>query len=173
MEGREGRKTLSPGSWICGLVGRVWGVNEDVIIISSSSIGWVSVMCQAPGYILLIHVTSQPRLAAQSGNTGLRSWDMAEPGLEPTTAAFHSSHLSGNKYLRLSLQRKRLERVRLLKGQQELLYFLAFAGAPVGMGGDGVQGTQEGHRVAPEAQTGLILPSAVRVPASGLGASGS
>lgn len=88
-------------------------------------------------------------------------------------ATYQSSHWSGNKYFWLSLQRKRLERVRLLKRQQEILYFLALAGAPVGMGGDGAQGTQGGYLGAPKAQAGLILPAAVRVPASGLGVRGS
>lgn len=46
---REGRDILSPGSWIRGLVCRVWGLNKDVVTINSNSMAWVSVMCLANG----------------------------------------------------------------------------------------------------------------------------
>ena len=63
--------------------------------------------------------------------------------------------------------------MRLLKGQQELFYLLALAGTPVGVGGDGVQGTNERYLVAPKVQAGLILLSTVTVPGSRLGVRGS
>lgn len=58
-------------------------------------------------------------------NTGLHSWDMAEPGLKPRAPIRLSSLRQQIVLVQLT---KRLERVKLLKVQQALSHLLAFAG---------------------------------------------